>query len=160
VRLIIVRHGKAEADPPSHSGRDEDRRLKKRGERQARWLATRFADDPPALILSSGHERAVATARLIHEGTGSLLEREPRLELGSTASEALQAIAQRVPRDGALMLVGHNPQLSHLIGILAGGLPGSEFDLHTGEAVIMDFDRDVGPGGAAVVERLRLAEDD
>jgi phosphohistidine phosphatase len=157
VRIIIVRHGKAEADSPT--GRDEDRRLKKRGERQARWLGNQFADSPPSLIVTSGHQRAIATANLIQSATDAPLLIERRLELGHSAAQALDCILDHA-RDGALMLVGHNPQLAQLVWVLTQGAPARTIDLRTGEAVILDVDPAGDIGSAAVIERLRMPEDD
>lgn len=159
VRVIIVRHGKAEADAPS--GREEDRRLKQRGERQARWLAEHFAAEPPAMILSSGHERAIATATIIHEHTRSPLHTERRLEVGRSASQALDLIADHAGEcaDRALMVVGHNPQLGQLLWVLTQGAPPQQADLRTGEAVILEVSPDQAIGRARVVARLRLPED-
>lgn len=158
--MIIVRHGKAEADSPS--GRDEDRRLKKRGERQARWLGEQFAQRAPALILSSGHERAIATARLIHQQTGSELRHEAKLELGYVASDALGVIAAHADGcgDRPLMIVGHNPQLGQLLWVLTQGMPVEESDLRTGEAVVLDFDPADAIGKAAAVARVRMPDEE
>ena len=158
MRLVIVRHGKAEAD--SESGRDEDRRLRKRGERQARWLGEYFRARAPALILTSGHERARATATIIHERTGVPLTIERRLELGHSASHALDAVADhQTSDDGGLMVVGHNPQLGQLVWILTQGPPVESASLRTGEAVELEIDPADPLGRAALLARVRLDED-
>lgn len=159
MRIIIVRHGKAEAS--AESGRDVDRRLRKRGERQSRWLGAQFAAAPPGLILSSPHERAIATARLIHEACGSPLHVEPRLELGCPASAVLELIDQGREEAGvgALMLVGHNPQLGQALWMLTQGTPCGEAELKTGEAAVLEIDSDGGPGCARLVKKLRMPEE-
>jgi phosphohistidine phosphatase len=158
MRLVIVRHGKAEADSPS--GRDEDRPLKGRGVRQARWLGEHFAPDPPSLILSSRHERAISTASLIQEATGTTLTLEPRLELGHSPSRALDIIADHNETERALMVVGHNPQLAQLLWILLEGPPVQMADLRTGEAVVLDLDPADLLGRASLLSRVRMPEDD
>jgi phosphohistidine phosphatase len=159
MRLVIVRHGKAEADSPT--GRDEDRRLKKRGERQAQWLGEQFAKEPPALILSSSHQRAISTARFIQNATGSPLTFERRLELGHSVSQAIDAVVDHRPADGGpLMIVGHNPQLAQVVWVLLQGPPVQQVDLRTGEAVVVDVDPGNGLGTAKLVARLRMSEED
>jgi phosphohistidine phosphatase len=158
MRLVIVRHGKAEADSPS--GRDEDRRLKKRGERQARWLGKHFANEPPAVILTSGHERANATAMIIQEATGVPLTIERRLELGHSPSQALDIITDQHAEQRPLMLVGHNPQLAQLVWLLVQGTPVQQADLRTGEAVVLELDSADAIGRATLVDRIRMLDDD
>src|SRR5262245_59741493 len=116
MRVIIVRHGKAEQVSPT--GRDEDRRLKSRGERQARFVGDASAADGrrPGLIITSRFERAFATARFIQGATGSPLHTAPELE-GEKPVSAAVTLLQRQTAD-PLMLVGHNPQLAQLISVL------------------------------------------
>src|SRR5207244_4327966 len=121
MQLIVVRHGKAETQ--SESGRDEDRRLKPRGEKQARFLGDYFADPgrKPAMIITSRFERAFTTARLIQQAVGAPLQTVPELESGRPVSDAIDLI--RTQSADRLMIVGHNPQLSELIWALTRGLP-------------------------------------
>jgi phosphohistidine phosphatase len=159
MRLIIVRHGKAEIHSPT--GQDESRRLKPRGKRQAEFLAAFFSatDQRPALILTSRFERAIATAQIIQKATESPLELAKKLEVGhasSAASELLAAHSARSP----LMLVGHNPQLSDFIWALTRGLPPQDSGLRTGEAVILEVDPANPIGTAKEVARVRDRNDD
>jgi hypothetical protein len=55
-------------------------------------------------------------------------------------------------------LVGDNPQLGEVIGILTRGVPGPECMLRTGEAVIIDADPDNLIGTGKMIGRIRLAE--
>jgi phosphohistidine phosphatase len=156
MKIAIVRHGKAH--PRSESGRDRDRMLATRGERQARWLGERFAADGnrPELILSSPYERAIATARLINEGLGVPLQTADELACDEPVSKVL-ALIERCAAHPTLMLVGHNPQLSKLVSLLIG----SQEELSTGQAALIDLDL-AGPGGPAgrLAEVWRLQEDD
>lgn len=158
MQFIIVRHGKAEADSPT--GRDEDRRLKKRGQRQARYLGEQFADNRPAAIICSPHERAIATANIIRDILDTQLQTDRRLELGSQPSDALDLIAEAARHfgDGPLMLVGHNPQLGQLLWVLTRGTPAEESDLRTGEAAILNLDPTNPVGRSTLIDRLRLPE--
>lgn len=159
MKLIIVRHGKAEADSPT--GRDQDRRLKHRGERQVAYLADHFARAPlrPALIISSSFERAIKTAQAIQKSTGVKLHLDPRLQSGRPTSDALAIIEDHTSAD-PLMLVGHNPQLGELIDLLTRGAPPEEADLRTGEAVVIEIDPKDPVGQGDEVQRIRLDGDD
>ena len=158
MRLIVVRHGKAEVH--SSTGKDEDRSLKPRGTRQAEFLAAHFtASDTPALILASRFERAITTAQVIQKATQSPLEIVRQLEVGyapSSASELIAAHAGTSP----LMLVGHNPQLADFIWVLTNGLPPQDSGLRTGEAVVLDVDPANLVGTGKELARIRHGDDD
>lgn len=172
MRVAIVRHGKAEPDAPS--GRDQDRPLAAHGHTQIQWLARTLIRDGhiPDVILASGHLRAATTAKILAESLERPLHREPLLELGHTSGEVLGLLdllasgkwpgavsIARPPALSAIMLVGHNPQLERLAGVLLGG-PTGEFatGLRTGEAIILDLPQ-VTPGKASQVATLRLPGD-
>jgi phosphohistidine phosphatase len=159
MRLIIVRHGKAEMHSPS--GKDEDRRLKPRGKRQAEFLAAHFAKDDqrPELILASRFERAIATAHVIQKATGSPLELARQLEVGHASSSASDLVAAHASRS-SLMLVGHNPQLADLVWALTRGLPPQDSGLRTGEAVVLEIDPANLIGTAKELARIRHGEED
>jgi phosphohistidine phosphatase len=156
MHLIIVRHGKADQSSPT--GRDEDRPLKPRGERQAEFLGQQFAERPPALILTSRYERAFTTARLIQRAVGSPLHTVPELEGGRQPSAALELIASHTA--DPLMLVGHNPQLAELVWILTRGMPAQDSGLRTGEVVLLEIDHAEPVGTAHELERLRSDDGD
>lgn len=159
MRLWIVRHGKAEQGSPT--GRDEDRPLMKRGEKQAEWLGQTISGKKrrPAVILSSGLARAIATARLINEYLRVDLEVVRDLETGRGASTVTDLIAGRIGNDG-LMVVGHNPTLGELVWILERGLPPEEAAMRTGEAAVFDFDDGFGLGKGRLHKRLRMDGED
>lgn len=168
MRLIIVRHAKAQRD--SVSGRDADRALNERGDRQAAWLAATLAEqappDRPALILSSPYLRARQTAEAIARATGAELRFEHALEVGRSTDGVLSAIADAAagrstnPRAGAIAVVGHNPQLESLLADLVRGLRERDAAFRTGEAAILDAPRPLSPfGTCTLVGRLRLPDD-
>jgi hypothetical protein len=55
------------------------------------------------------------------------------------------------------MIVGHNPQLGELLGVLASGLPPQEMILKTGELVALEVRPSQMVGSAKIVGRLRLS---
>lgn len=157
-RLAIVRHGKAQADAPT--GRDEDRDLKPRGERQAKALG----EDLPAYfereprIVASVAVRARRTAEFIAAGFDLALDHDDRLFIDSHADAVRSLITEHVERDPGepLIVVGHNPTLSQLAGFLLRG-PGGSAELKTGQAIVLDLpvDDPAGAGLASVVASLR-----
>lgn len=159
MRLYMVRHGKAERT--SETGRDEDRRLTERGERQAKFLADviRSHDDPPALLLASPIRRAIETAQILHAAIGAELRTDESLITGQPASLAISLIQDHAANTNSLMLVGHNPQLEEVIEWLSRGRCSGCDELRTGEAVILDAPAELLLGRCRILDRLRIDED-
>lgn len=157
MRVYLVRHGKAE--PRSPEGTDAQRDLRRRGERQACWLGERLAGargaDRPALILSSPILRARRTAEIIHQAVGGELQSDPCLATDGDVDDILALLAELAASalEGAPVLVGHNPQLEELLGALVPGLDGSEGEMRTGQAALVDI---AAGGRGALVAKLRL----
>jgi phosphohistidine phosphatase len=126
-QLWLLRHADAE---PHGTRPDTERRLTERGERQARLagLALRRMAVEPDEILTSPKERALRTATLaLAEWGGERLGRlrvHPPLSEGFDAPQAVTLLAQLGP-DGRLLVVGHEPDLSHV----AAELTGARIDL-------------------------------
>lgn len=171
MRLYIVRHAKA-ADLPltasccsphspccSSAATDFDRPLTSRGRIQAqflgRWLAT--ADRPPRLILASAAARAQETAGYLRDAARCEMRTVGQLAIDRPVSEALELI-QAFANIKELMLVGHNPQLGELLGVLASGLPPQQLTMRTGDLVGLDIRATDPVGSAKIVERQRLDE--
>ncbi len=123
-QLWLLRH--AEAEP--HGARaDFERRLTAHGEDQARTAGralARLGADLQA-VLFSPKMRARQTAELAAEKwSGSVRERmavHPPLAERFSAAQALAALND-LPADAHLLLVGHEPDLSGVVGALTGGL--------------------------------------
>jgi phosphohistidine phosphatase SixA len=159
MKLLILRHGKAETQAPT--GLDQDRALRPRGERQSRHVAQQLLlkELSPALILSSRFERAIATAHIAQKLLLSPLHTAPELEGGREPSSALELISRHSKYDPH-MLVGHNPQLAQLLWVLTKGVPAQDADLRTGECVVLEVDGDAPVNSARELERIRAAEDE
>lgn len=157
MRVFIVRHGKAE--PDSRTGVDEDRALAPRGRVQAAYLGQAIAADErrPAHILASGLKRAQQTAGIINESLQAGLVREPALETDHDASELI-ALLQSHAEAASIMLVGHNPQLGDLVGMLLQGPEAGGCILRTGEAVVIDVRLSQPIGTGHLIERIRFDE--
>ena len=100
-----------------------------------------------ARIVSSGAARAWRTAEIIGERVGVRVEGDDSLLVDEPVSVVIDRIgtwAQAVPEAGTLVLVGHNPQVSVMVGMLAGGGLGSGnlsgIGLRTGEAASLEID--------------------
>lgn len=165
--LYLIRHGKAEKK--SATGRDEDRPLQPRGERQSRWLGETLAgadaSERPGLILTSPAVRACETARIIREFLQCPLRIDPGLALGHPVENVMEGIRRAARSDpefgpAPLMLIGHNPQLEILLPALVPGLTAEESEMRTGEAALLRID--IGAhdleGGAKLIRRMRYAD--
>ncbi|HST55782.1 MAG TPA: histidine phosphatase family protein [Solirubrobacteraceae bacterium] len=123
-QLWLLRH--ADAEP--HGARpDAERRLTERGERQARVAGAAIArlEDDFDAVLVSPRVRAQQTAELAaeqwSEALCAKLQTHEPLSGGFDASQALHELSG-MPADGRLLLVGHEPDLSSVVGDLTGAL--------------------------------------
>ena len=109
--IWLLRHGDAEQGSP-----DFDRRLTKKGERQARTAgeALRKLGVRIDACLASPRLRGAETARLTCEPLGVEVTLEPALEGGPFDAEALAA------GRGDVLLVGHEPDFSQAVRDLTG----------------------------------------
>jgi phosphohistidine phosphatase len=145
-QLWLLRHGDAE---PHGTRVDAERRLTERGESQARAAGialTRLQGSFDA-VLFSPKTRARKTAELAAENWSEqqrgLLSVHPPLADGFDAHQALSELAG-LPADGRLLLVGHEPDLSGVVGDLTGGRP----DLKKGGLAVVRLE---GAGGELAV---------
>lgn len=128
MEIYLVRHGKAEPGPD-----DDLRQLtpegRARSERTGSWLAARNIS--PDRIESSPLLRAAQTARCIAEALHSQWVEMPDLGPMGDVSQVYDRIANEGAR--SVMLVGHNPFLEALAGLMiAGDLGVPVLTFHTG----------------------------
>jgi phosphohistidine phosphatase len=148
-RLMLLRHAKTENDAPS--GRDQDRRLDKRGQSDAAEIGGWIGRHPPFpdSVLVSPAVRAHQTWDIVREAMKDL-GREPQVELlpelyGADPSQLLQAIRAASATDPRrLMVVGHNPGMHELALALAGsgddtGRKALTDNLPTSGLAVFDF---------------------
>ena len=151
-QLWLLRHAEAE---PHGSREDSARRLTEKGEQQARAAGAALARIGVRFdaVLYSPKVRAVQTAELAaedwDEGQRELLAVHPPLAGGFDAEQALETFAG-LDADARVLLVGHEPDLSMLAGMLGGG----RVDLKKGGLAVLRLDG----AGAELAVLMRPAE--
>lgn len=141
VVLHLLRHAHA-GDAADWAGPDTTRPLTDKGERQAERLGRFLAAQRvrPSAILTSPLVRARRTAELVAAPLGLVVREDPRLadRLGIATVEAMLRDAGDAP-----MLVGHEPDLSALVGLLvdAGHVP-----MRKGALATIDAEMPLGRG--------------
>lgn len=150
-RLMLLRHAKTESE--AASGRDQDRRLAERGQRDAAEMGDWIATHPPVpeAVLVSHAVRARQTwdiAWQAMKGRVAAPEVETLAELyGADPAQILETIrtatAPANPR--RLLLVGHNPGMHEAALMLMGsgdraGAKALADNLPTAGLAILDFD--------------------
>lgn len=155
--LLLLRHGKAKS---AGDVTDRDRRLTKRGKRQAEKIGAWMQQNNvlPDVVLSSPAERAYATAHIAMKAAGqgaSKIRTDERLY--TELMEPVIAVLADHGDAGRLLLVGHNPWMEELVGFLADALPDATEDtMRTGTLVRLALPDD---GGAALTAGCaRLAD--
>jgi phosphohistidine phosphatase len=149
MNLYIMRHAEAEAGV--ESGGDEARVLTARGRvrtREAasglRALGLRFDT-----ILTSPLLRAAETAELVADEYSNNPPPQvlPALSPEVSAREAIAALAPFTPHDRVL-IVGHEPQLSKLVGSLLTSSANVAIRFKKGACVALAMSEAVEPGAA------------
>ncbi len=145
MELILWRH--AEAEDGDDDTPDHKRRLTARGERQARqvarWLDKRLPQRRKVLV--SPAERTQQTAHALDMA----YEIVPALGLGASAQDVLAA-AGWPERNGAVLIIGHQPSLGRVAALLLGG---AEADWSIKKGSAWWFSRRVRNGMPQVVLR-------
>ena len=123
LRVFLLRHGDAGLRS-AWTGDDAERPLTTEGRKQVRLVAKRLGHlgVKPDLILTSPYARALQTAAITGKvlGLEDQVAVEPALQPGFQVGE-LPPIVRARAGVTAVMLVGHEPDLSSLIGALCGG---------------------------------------
>jgi phosphohistidine phosphatase len=125
-RLYLVRHGIA-VPHGAPEFPDDERPLTPKGERRVRQIAYGLKRLGPKIekILTSPLPRAYRTAEIVARvlGKPDLLETADALHAQESADAIAGWLSTRT--EESLMLVGHNPSLSDLIGKLVTGDAGN-----------------------------------
>jgi phosphohistidine phosphatase len=150
-RLMLLRHAKTETDAPS--GRDQDRRLDDRGQKDAAEIGDWIAAHPPGpeTVLVSHAVRARQTWDTAWEAMKDRVA-APQVEIlpelyGADPAQILETVRTATipanPRQ--LLLVGHNPGMHEAALMLMGsgdpaGAKALADNLPTAGLAIFDFD--------------------
>ena len=148
-RLYVMRHG-----PAGFHGEwmasDDLRPLTPKGRAAVEAIAEQLVAAAVTVdrILTSPLTRAMETAEIVADrlGVADLLESDPRLEPGFD-SEELATILADFADANALMLVGHEPDLSGVVYALIGG---GSIDYKKGAVARVDLVSTERPAGALV----------
>src|SRR5262249_14599157 len=119
MKLYLMRHGPAEDEATTR--RDADRELTPIGRERVTSVARELVklNELPQFILSSPFARATQTARIVADVTGVKEYRTRReLAMSGPATEVVYELVRAAYE--RTMLVGHQPDLSMLVGKLAG----------------------------------------
>jgi phosphohistidine phosphatase len=155
--LVLLRHAKAQSPPGVP---DTERPLSPRGHLDARaagaWLARR---QPPDLVVCSPSKRtrqtwqAVAASLAASGATASNVSYDPRLYEGR-AEAALAALREVDDAARVVLMIGHNPGLTHLMFDLDPDAALDSDGLRTCGLAVHELTgswRDCQPGGTRVV---------
>ena len=120
LHLFLLRHADA-GDPGAWRGDDDERPLSPKGERQAARLGTFLGERgfQADAIVSSPKVRARRTAEIVGAAIGVDVSLDERLGEGASPS-TVDAIAAELGQPRRLVIVGHDPDFSHLLAWLSG----------------------------------------
>ena len=117
-RITLLRHAKA-AWPDEVD--DIDRPLAERGERDASAAGRWMADRPqPSLVVCSPATRARRTCELAMAELPEIPVRVEERVYAASAGELLDVVHHLPDSEQHVVLVGHNPGMSQLAGLLTG----------------------------------------
>ncbi len=119
--LILMRHAKALKDSPDFL--DHSRSLSDKGKEDAKLMSHALKKEKylPDFIVSSTSKRTIKTAKIVLEELNlkqESLELESDLYEAST-SDILHVIRAIPDNQKSVMLIGHNPSFTSMIGLLS-----------------------------------------
>lgn len=148
-QLFIVRHAVAEARDDKKYANDAERPLTAKGKRKMEDISQGLArlGIEPNWIISSPLERAKETAEVLakelkYDGDLTLSE---TLAPGGSTTALLQMLAKR-PDARNVILVGHEPDLSRLLGDLIAASDGAGLGFRKGGVALVSFTKNPARG--------------
>lgn len=154
VHITLLRHGIAEDSAP---GGDAERALTDDGWRRLRRAsaAWRGLSEPPAVVFCSPLRRAQETALAFAEAVRFRGELRVEPALVPEAPPALAAAlleAEALSGTPSVAMVGHEPHLGYLLGLLLTGHPRQPIPLKKGMRVAVETS-----SAASLIGHLRIA---
>lgn len=153
-RLLVVRHAPAEDRLAwaRAGGEEAARPLTPRGRRRMERAARGLRVVLPTvdLLATSPYARAVETAEIL----AAAYDDEPRLAQtkllapGGSRTDLLAWLGRR--RANMVAVVGHEPDLGHLVSWLVAGTQASFVPLKKGGACLVEFPEDLVAGGGTL----------
>ena len=144
LELYFLRHADA-GDPMTWAGDDADRPLSKKGRRQSKNVM-RLLDDLHLrvdAVLTSPKLRAADTAKIVAKALGKKAHADDRLSIDFGEEALAGLLAEWGPSVQRVVLVGHDPDFSHLVSWLAG----TSITMRKGALARLDLaDRTLGAG--------------
>jgi len=152
MRVVLFRHGPAGTRDASHWPDDAARPLTTKGEQRTRAASEAIArlEGELTLVLTSPLTRAMQTARLL---AGACADAEIEVLDALAPGGSYRAIIDHLAgcaTDGAVALVGHEPDLGKLAGTLIFGAPHS-VSLKKAGACAIEFEGPPGPGAGRLL---------
>ena len=139
--LVLMRHGKAQADSPEG---DHARELNKRGRRQAAAMGSYIGREIgiPDAIITSDASRAEMTAELAAEAMGYVGDLTLVPQIYEADVNTLLAVVRSILDDvNTALVVGHNPGFEEVAAALAG-IDEDDVLLPTAAYAHLTFDTD------------------
>ena len=151
MRLILFRHGPAEAREGYRGHPDADRPLSPEGARRTRRALQGLGQLVPELstIGTSPYRRAVETAEIASARFGIQHETTEALRPGAGPRELSDWLAV-FPLDSTIMAVGHEPDLGELASWFLSGRSSSFAPVKKAGAIALDFSSRSGPSTASL----------
>ncbi len=137
MQIMLLRHGRAMES--SESGYDRDRLLSESGKDQIQFIVQTMIqqDLVPEAVLASPYQRTQQTAKIVCDAFGLELRSEPSLRIGADPEQTLILVRSAGVQD-RVVLVGHQPQLCVVAGLLMHVNELEAVILRTGELAIFD----------------------
>ncbi len=161
MRILVVRHAIAEERAPDASFKDDAvRALTKEGRKKMRAAARGLGRlvETLDLIASSPLVRARQTAEIVGSIFGSAPIKETKALCPGADPEELARWIKSQGTMTTVCLVGHEPDLSDLIGWFTTGEKDPVCLLKKGAACLLEFPGAPGPGRAAMVWLLQPSQ--
>lgn len=158
MQVLLIRHARAEERRLLQ--RDASRALTADGRRRFRRAARGLRAELPELgrIATSPLQRARDTAELLAgEYRHAELERLPLLAPGKSPAKLLAWLAAQPP-EACIALVGHEPDLGRLAGLLLTGKARGFMRFKKGAAALIEFPRAVRAGGGILHWQLAASQ--
>jgi phosphohistidine phosphatase len=150
--VILLRHGPAGRRDPSRWPNDESRPLTTRGEERTHAAARGLAKVIPAgaHVLTSPLERSRQTAAILEDALSPQAVEVLDLLAPGASYRGVIGHLQNLDSGSTVVLVGHEPDLGRLAGVLLFGAP-SPLPLRKAGGCAVEFVGEVAPGGGRLL---------